>query len=351
MWKEFRLPYQHVLPSEEVPFLVSFPAQSSPESIILEVVNFQISGAEDATLEAEITGTTRTPEGKTILVGWITNLENNPAQIHHFYLLTIDSSDQPTAFNSASLVPSSVSSHQRIPFLFALDQVQGQGSVSFHPIIDATIIPNWLEPPFSLPQYPEITLDPQDNLILPGIIQNTDEISRWISAVVVLRYEDQIVSMASLNPPFPLGPGESRAFGLTDFPGWRTRLNELGGHPDDISIEVFFDPLGCSEFKGQLHHLSVEIHGFETTGSTLLIKGSASNPSPQTLSLPSIQAEIRSTAGILHTSGWILIDETILQGQSMSFILVVRLPEGMKLSEMEIDVTGMAIFEEGSLPF
>jgi hypothetical protein len=351
VWKEVNLPYQHVLPSESVPFQVQFPSQPPPESVILEVVNFQVSGSEDATLEVEFTGRTHTPEDEIILFGWITNPENDPVQIHHFHLLAGYSLEEPTAFVSSSNYPSSIPPHQRVPFSFTLDEEQDQQSVSLHPFIDATMIPEWKKPPFSLPQYPEITLDPQGNLLIRGTIHNAGEIPRWVLAEVVLLYQDQIVSLTHLNPPFPLRPGESRAFGLTNFPGWRTRLDGLGGHPDDISIEIFYDPLGCIEFKGQVLHLMVEITGFESTGSTLLIKGSASNTTSHTLSLPSIQAEIRSTAGMLQTSSWILLDETIPQGQTMHFVLGVRLPEGIKLSEMEIDVTGTAIVEDGSLPF
>ena len=351
VWKEVSLPYQQVLPSDSVPFKVQFPDQLPPEDVVLEVVNFQESGLEDATLELEITGRTHTPEDEIVLYGWITNPENNPVQIHHFHLLAGYSLEEPTAFISASIYPSSVPPHQRRPFLFTLGKEQDQQSISLHPFIDATIALEWMETPFSLPQYPEITFDPHGNLLLRGIIHNTDEISRWVSAEIVLLYQDQIVSLAPLNPPFPLGPGESRAFGLTNFPGWRTRLDELGGHPDDISIEIFYDPLGCGEFEGQVLNLMVEIAGYESTGSTLLIKGSASNPSSHTLSLPSIQAEIRSTGGKLQTSNWTLLEKTITQGQSIPFVLALRLPTGLKLPEMEIDVTGIGILEEGFLPF
>jgi hypothetical protein len=351
VWKEVSLPYQHVLPAERVPFLVQFPGQPPPKSIIMEVVSFQVSGLKDATLGVEFTGRIHTPEDEIILYGWITNPDNDPVQIHHFHLLAGYSLEEPTAFISSSIYPFSIPPHQRSPFLFTLGNEQVQQSISFHPFIDATIIPEWTEPPFSLPQYPEITSDPQGNLLLRGIIHNTGEVSRWVSAEVAMLYQGQIVSLIRLNPPFPLGPGESRGFGLTNFPGWRTRLDELGGHPDDISIEFFYDPLGCSEFEGQVLHLTVEITGFESTGSTLLIKGSASNPSSRTLSLPSIQAEIRSTAGRLQTSSWNLLEKTITQGQSIPFVLGVRLPEGVKLSEMEIDVTGTAVYEEGFLPY
>ena len=351
VWKEVILPYQHVLPSESVPFLVQFPSQPPPESVTLEVINYQVSGSEDARLEVEITGRAHTSEDEIILYGWINNPENDPIQIHYFHLLAGHSLEEPTAFISSSIHPSSIPPHQRMPFLFTLDKEQNQQSVSFYPFIDATVISEWTAPTFTLPQYPEITLDPQGNLLLRGIIHNTDGISRWVSAEVVLLYQDQIVSLTHLNPPFPLGPGESRGFGLTNFPGWRTRLDELGGNTDDISIEIFYDPLGCGEFEGQVIHLMVEITGFESTGSTLVIKGNASNPSSHTLSLPSIQAEIRSTTGLLQTSSWILLDETLAQGQTMRFVLSVRLPEGTKLSEMEIDVTGIAVYEEGFLPF
>jgi hypothetical protein len=226
-----------------------------------------------------------------------------------------------------------------------------QSLESFHPFIDATLLSEQVNPSFSMKQYPEVVLDPQENILLRGMIHNEDQISRWLSAEVAIFYQDQIVSLTSLAPPFPLGPGEMRGFGLTDFPGWRERLKALDGQLGELSLQLFYDPLGCVEFKGQIHHLNVDILGFESTGSTLIIRGSATNPSLYDLSLPTVQAEIRSTAGYLQTSSWNLLDTAISQGQAIDFILGIRLPTGMEVSEMEMDVTGIAILTEDVLPF
>jgi hypothetical protein len=350
-WQEISLPYKHVLPSERVPFRIDFPAQPAPESVILEVVDFQVSGNEDGVLEVELTGNTITPEGEDILTGWISNSMNSPAQIHHLNLLAVSSSDEPKAMVPALIHPASILPHQRLPILFMLDILQDQDLVSFEPFIDATLIPGLDEPSLSFPQFPEIVFDPQGNLLLRGIIQNTEPFSRWISAEITLLFQDQMVSVASLKPPSPLGPGETRGFGLTNFPGWRERLDELNGQPEDLSFEIFFDPMGCGEFNGQIVSLSVEMTSFESTGSTLFIKGSAYNPSSYDLSSPAIHAEVRSTRGILQTSNWILLDEILAQGQNIDFILAIRLPEGIQLPETEIDITGTAVSEEDALPF
>jgi hypothetical protein len=351
IWKEISLPYQHILPSERVPILIDFSIQLAPKNVSLEVVSFKRSGYEDAKLEIELIGTTFTLEGEHILYGWITNPDNTTVQIHQLYFLARSSLDNPTALLSSSFHPSSIFPQQRVPFLVTLDTWQEQGSDSFEPFIDATIIPELEEPSFSIPQYPEAILDPQGNILVRGIIQNQDEISMWVSATVAMLYQDQIVSVATMNPPFPLGPGETRGFGLTNFPGWKERLDELGGQLDDLSIEVFYDPLGCREFKGQIAYLTVEVIGFESTGSTLLLRGNASNPSSHTLSQPAIQAEIRTTTGVLQTSNWILLDEIIAQGQTINFVLGIKLPQGIKLSDMEIDVTGTAILEDSVVPY
>ncbi|OGO16264.1 MAG: hypothetical protein A2Z14_08000 [Chloroflexi bacterium RBG_16_48_8] len=351
IWKGIDLPYKHVRPSEKVPFLIHFPDTLLPESVVLEVINFQISGYEDAQLEVQFTGRTFTPEGEHLLLGWITNPDNHPTQIHHFHLLVGYSADEPAAMVAASIYPSSILPHQRAPFLIKLDEDQEQETGSFYPFLDATALSDLVEPSFSFPQYPEAILDPQGNLLIRGIIQNPDKISRWASASVVLLYQDQILSLALLNPPSPLGPGESRAFGLTDFPGWKTRLDELNGQLEDFYVEVFYDPLGCLEFKGQILPLAIEVTGFESTGSTLFIKGITTNPSSHLLSLPAIRAEIRTTNGKLQTSNWTILDETLAQGQSKDFLLAIRLPKGLKLSEMEIDLTGTAILEKSDLPF
>jgi hypothetical protein len=169
--------------------------------------------------------------------------------------------------------------------------------------------------------------------------------TRWVSATVALLNQEHIISLASLTSPSPLGSGETRAFGLTNFPGWRERLNELNGQIEDLTVEVFYDPLGCIEFDGQVVPLHLEITGFESTGSTLFIRGSAYNPSPHSLSNPGIQADIRTTDGVLQTSNSRILDEEIASDQSISFTLALRLPNGIELPQMEIDVTATAILE------
>ncbi len=351
VWEEINLPYQHVLPSEMVPFLIDFPIQPAPESVSIEVVNFQQSGYEDAILEVELTGTTVTSEGVHILYVWMTNPVDDPAQVHLLQLLVGSSSEDPLTLLSSSIHPSSILPYQSVPFLFTVDFGQYQVPTTFTPFVDATFVPELPEPNFTLPQYPEVILDPQGNLLLRGILQNQDVISRWASAEVAILYQNQIISLAPLNLPSPLGPGETRGFGLTNFPGWKVRLDELGGQLNDLSIEVFYDPLECRDFKGQVVHLTVDITGFESTGSTLLIKGNGTNPANQTLSLPAILAEIRTTGGVLQTSDWILLDKIIAEGQTIDFTLGIRLPMGITLSEMEIDVTGTAILEDNALSF
>jgi hypothetical protein len=345
------LPYQHILPSEKVPFRFDFPNQSSPESVLLDVVNFQVSHSEDAKLNVELSGKSLTSENEIALYGWITNPLNDFVQIHNFNFLVGPSSEEPTALISSHSHPSSIFPKQSVPFLVTLDLIQDQSLESFHVFIDATVLSEQVNPSFSMKQFPEVVLDPQGNLLLRGMVQNQDQISRWLSAEVALFYEDQIVSLTSLAPPFPLGPDEVRGFGLTDFPGWRERLKDLDGQPGELSMQLFYDPLGCVEFKGQIKHLPVDILGFESTGSTLIIRGSATNPSSDDLSMPAVQAEIRSTTGYLQTSNWSLLNRTISQGQAIDFILGIRLPTGIELAEMEMDVIGIAILTDDVLPF
>jgi len=349
--KEMDLPYMHIRPNEKVPFLIHFPNISFPESILPEVINYQKSGNQAAELEVIFTNRVTTSEGEYLLLGWITNPKNHPARIHHFYLLAGNAVDRPSAMVTAAIFPSSILPHQRAPFLVKLNAEQVQESDSFYPFLDTSLLSNLAEPSFTSPQPPEATLDPQGNILIRGIIQNTTNISRWVSGSVALLYQDQLLSLAPFNPPSPLGPSESRTYGLTDFPEWKTLLDELTGQLEDLTIEIFYDPLGCIEFKGQILPLTIEVNGYESTGSSLFIKGTATNPSPHQLSLPAVRAEIRTTTGQLQAANWKILDEVIAEGQSKDFIISIRLPKGLKLNENEIDLIGTAILEQSDLPF
>jgi hypothetical protein len=153
-----------------------------------------------------------------------------------------------------------------------------------------------------------------------------------------------------LYSPIPLSGGEARAFSLTEFPGWQDQLSDSDLDVDQIETEFYCDALASSEFKGQIFNLTSEITGFETTGSTLIIRGSITNRTSQTFPSSVIQADLRTIDGYIEASNWIHIQETLKPGERTDFVLPVRVPAGTNIPNLEIDVRAIAVLEESNLP-
>jgi hypothetical protein len=168
---------------------------------------------------------------------------------------------------------------------------------------------------------------------------------------VALRHQNQLLSLTSLVPPTPLGIGENRAFGLSQFPGWNTQLSGVEVNMDGIEVEFYCDPLASPAFKGQIFSLTSEIMGFEATGNSLIIRGEVSNPTSHSLSNAAVQADLRTIDGGIQASNWILLEDTIEPGGNLFFVLPIPLPEGTILPDLEIDVRGIAILRESDLQF
>jgi hypothetical protein len=346
--EEETLLIKHLLPGESAPFLIQFSEVGQTDRIDAEVLHYQRSGYRDAELNVEISGTVFNSEVKTIMLGWISNPLETPVEIHSIMFTAFDTDGTPQAlvepFHPSSLLPG-----ERVPFLASFDGDLQASSFQSH--TDATHLSVLKPPPVSFQQGPEVVFDPQGNLLVRGMIQNEGRLTRRISGSLALMLNDRIVSIAPFTPSIPLRPGEDRAFGLTAFPGWRERLQELEGGIDELEASIFLDPLASTEFMGQILQLRCEVTGFESTGSSLLLHGTVHNLTRSTVDVPTVQAEVRSTEGLLHTAGWVTIAQSLELDQSSPFVLVLRLPDGIELSQSEIDVYASGILEEIGLPF
>jgi hypothetical protein len=223
--------------------------------------------------------------------------------------------------------------------------------LSTKPFMDATEIQSLKAMPISFPEQSPLTLDSQGNPLLRGSIRNDDTISRWVSCIVALQYQDQLISLSRLVPAIPLTSGENRAFGLSHFPGWRSQFREHGIGLDEIHVAFYCDPLASVEYKGQILTLNSEVTGFEATGSSLIIRGEVYNHISQALPHVVVQADLRAIDGSIHASNFILVEEPIEIAGSSTFVLPVRLPAGTILPELEMDIRAIALLDNNVLPY
>jgi hypothetical protein len=343
------LPISLLQPSEEFPFTLAFPDTAQADQVEIIVMDYQSSAETDIKLEVEISGVGRTESGQFAILGWLSNPHSSSAQIHNSLLVYSDPETDILTFKSPDLHPSTIPPSQKVPFMTILEQDPTELSIT--PYFDATALDPLGNLSISFPQRATIAVDSQGNPLLVGSIRNEGTLPRWLSCIVALQSQDQLVSLSQLAPPIPLTAGEIRAYGLTHFPGWRTHFIENELKVEDIHSDFFCDPLAYAEFSGQIFTLDSEVVGFEVTGSSLIIRGEVYNRTSHPLSNAVIQADLRSVDGTIQTSNFILLDEMLEIGSTSTFILPVRLPEGSLLSKLEIDVRANALLLESDLDF
>ena len=347
--EELLLPIQHLHPGESFPISLSFPKTPEVDHVEIDILSYQISVKPNVEVEVEIVDRSTTGDGSYLLMGWLSNPRNIDVQIHNFSLVFTEKDESIHSiivpdFYTSSLLPS-----QKVPFLVTLGQ--NPNTLSVKPFLDVIEIQSLNEASFSFPQKAELVLDSQGNLLLRGNIKNEHVHSIWVSCIIALHHQDRLISLTQLNPPSPLMAGEVRSFGLTQFPGWKEQLTHSKIELEEVEISFFCDGLASSEFKGQIFTLNASITGFETTGSSLIIRGEVSNLTSKTLAYVSVQADLRNIDGDIHTSNTILLEEILDPGGTTSFVLPVRLPAGTVLPDMEMDVRATAILEENELPY
>lgn len=339
---------KHVSAGAVVPFRAVFADVERANKAEARIASFPPGAFEPGMLAISFAGGSFTAEGRYALLGWISNQGNSAAEIHQLILMALNEENAPQEIVIVRDRLSSIFPAQAIPFLAIFEQIpEPTRLLSF---ID-TIANSGIDPaPLSLVQPVGVTFDPQGNILVTGTIKNESSHSHWVYGLVVLTLQDEILSVAELHPPSPFGPGETRAFGGMDFPEWASRLAAANGHREDISAEFLFDPLASAPTNIQTRPLDFEITGLETTGSMLFLRGTIYNNAQFPISQPSIHAELRSVDNIAHSANWHVLPQRLEPRQSASFLLPLRIPEGINLAMMEVDIRAMGLLDESSFP-
>jgi hypothetical protein len=184
----------------------------------------------------------------------------------------------------------------------------------------------------------------QGNPFVVGEIHNPDDQPRWATFLVELLLDDETFGLASITPPTPLGPGENRAFTVASFPGLRSKLAGQATQPDDIRVEITYDPRASSPSDATFLPLDLNINLYETIGSSLIVRGTVSNTGPEAVQSAIVQATVRLTSGEPLTAGWLVAADTLGVGESVVFILPLTLPQGADpaMSEYDFQAAGLA---------
>lgn len=339
---------RHVSPGEDAPFQAAFPDSEQVNTAEAHIMVLPRGAFERAPLTISILGPPSKNGGQYTVLGRLSNPGITPAKIHQLVLMATDLSGAPQELIVLNDRLSIILPEETIPFLATFEQSPNLSHLSSY--IDATITSKPSPVPLIMVQPPRVTFDSQGNILVIGAIKNQASLPYWLSGLILLKHGDEILSLATLRPPSPLGPGETRSFGIIEFPGWIARLATMGRNREDLTAEFLIDPLTSMLSNMQTRQLDLEVTGLENTGSTFIIRGSIYNPTLFTITQPAVHAEFRSVDAITQSANWLILQDRLDSHQSASFLLPLRLPGEIDLSMMEMDIRAMGLIDAADFP-
>jgi hypothetical protein len=332
----------HLEPGETSPFKVHFLDVGIVTTANAKIFAHETISFERAQVKVEDLSSVPTGDGRLAILGMVVNSSFKQVIIHNLGILGIDSDSHLVDFTPNSTVLSTLDPGAKAPFLAIMEADPGE--VEFIPYIDATTTLNPEENVFSTPEPPKVLLTGQGALLVVGSIRNDDNRSRWPALLLILKLEEEIVTVAPVRPPIPLQPGESLAYAISDFPGLRAQLARYESHADALSAEIIADPLASQPTERITVPMDLQITHFEPIGSSLILKGVISNSGEIDVESVTVLVAVRSTSGELLTAGWSTIAQTLAINDTLDFILPLSLPEGVDpaMSEYDLQVIGLA---------
>ncbi|KPK92477.1 MAG: hypothetical protein AMJ88_11025 [Anaerolineae bacterium SM23_ 63] len=323
------------------PFKATFPNVGEAASVNAEILTYQKIEFEEVSIEIDDLQTISTNDGGMAILGLVENPNAKAIVIDAFGLLAVDPQGDPIDLFPYTAGLSWLGPGERAPFL-ALSS-QDPGEVDLVPYYNATLTRGSRSAPLTISTPPKVLITEQGSPMILGTITNTHNRSYDMSFLIILRIEDEILTITSIKPLLPLRPGESRPFAITEFPGLTAQLEKYGSWVGELTAEILVDPYASRPSTRSLVQLDVQITQFEPIGSSLFIKGEMFNPKETGVESATVLAAVRSTAGELLTAGWTYLLEILPGNGSREFVLHLSLPEGADPAMTEYDVQAFGL--------
>jgi hypothetical protein len=323
------------------PFKATFPNASEAASVSAEIINYQSTNFEEVTMEIADLKTISTIDGGFVILGYLENPNATTLVIDALGLLAVDSQGDlidlfPYTAGLSMLGPS-----ERVPFL--THSSQDLGEVDLVPYYNASLMRKERSASLTISIPPKVLITEQGAPLIVGTITNENNRPFETAFLIILRIEDEILTITSIEPLLPLRTGETLSYAITDFPGLTAQLAKHESWVEDLTAEILIDPGATHPSNRNLVPLDVQIIQFEPIGSSLFIKGNIFNSQEMGVESATVLAAVRSTAGELLTAGWTHLLEILPGNDSREFLLHLSLPQGADPAMNEYDVQAFGI--------
>jgi hypothetical protein len=323
-------------PGARSPFSARFPGAGLADHARAEVVAYAPIEMSTTIVEVDRLQAFPTDDGRIAVYGLATNTGRQALEVVDLVLMATSSTGAPIALSDPPAGLSLLEPGASAPFAALLDT--NDPSVRLQAFSDARPVAISGEQPLSFSGPVQIRVDPQGAPLVIGILHN--EGNDWMTAdiVVELRRADELIGLGELELPWPIAPGESQPFLLSEFPGLVERLRSEGIEPADLTATAMLDPAGSKKSTSPPVTLEADVTAQEVIEGSLFLKGTVTNDTSTKVDRPSVVAVLRSTEGGVITAGFVIAGAELAAGESLPFTLTLQLPAGADVSMAEFDL-------------
>lgn len=346
--KSVPLLIQYLPPYQSGPFSATFWGVNQVDHVELEICAFSPTTIELTALNTEILAVTRQSRAEYVVVGRIHNLGTNPAEIRSLQLVIRDSSKKLQEISTGLIFPTFLAGGHTLPFLLITEHPpEIADSHIYLDAIGATPPPS---PQISFSLSPSLHYDSQGNPFVRGALRNDNPADYWVSGIIYLQSQGELVSLSKLIPPIPLSSGEVLPFSISQLPALSERMQALSLHPEDLQVRTYIDPLASTPSNRQKVSMQIRVTGLELSSGALNLRGALHNPSDMQVESASVVATLFSKDGVVLNAGWHSLKSALDPGESTSFSLPIGLPRGLSLADIEFDLRGVGLIEKPGSP-
>jgi hypothetical protein len=323
-------------PGAQSPFSARFPSAGAAARVEAEVIDYLPSSQPSIPIEVEQLDARVTSDGRTAVYGRALNSSQQTVEIVDLVLMASSSAGEPVALSEPAAGLSILDAGGSAPFVAVLGATDIADRLSS--FSNARPVASRIEPSLSFSVPLRVEVDHQGSPLVIGAVLNDGD--NWTSAdiVVSLKNGDELVGLGEVKLPWPLAPGESQPFLVSDFPGLLQRMHDLGIEPTGLAATAEIDPAGSETSTSPPVSLQASVTAEEVLQGSLFLKGSLTNAGSEKVDRPCTLVVLRSTQGEVITAGFLVAGDELGAGETLPFTLTLPLPEGADLGMAEFDV-------------
>lgn len=323
-------------PAAESPFLARFPGSGAADHARVDVVAYVPADRSPSSLDVDQLDPRPTGQGEIAVYGRAVNTGHQTIEIEQLVIMATTPTGEPISLSPTATGISLLNPGESAPFVTVLEV--GDNSSLLRAFASARAVPRPSESTLRFAEAPQIKTDHEGTPLVIGSLHNNG--ADWTTAkvIVTLRAGDEIVGLDELELPWPLAPGETQAFLMDEFPGILPRIHAEGIEPSTFNVTSQVDPAGSRIPASPPIPLEARVTSQELIGSTLFLKGTLTNTGSESVARPTAGAVLRSTRGEVLSAGFVTADTVLGAGESLPFIMTLRLPKGVDLAMAEFDV-------------